>query len=169
MKPRSELVISPRLHQKLGEMTIDVYLDIDDERVASAVFAAVDELARIVGVDDIASGELQRGSFFRRSKATLQIALSDKSVQERLQLLERLFELWQVDPRQADIDQKTSNALSQVINSLHDVPRACIRFGSLLVIKYNDNSGGVLLARQLSQPEILALEKYPELQKILRL
>jgi hypothetical protein len=72
--------------------------------------------------------------------------------------------LWQIDPRQAEVDQRTSEAFERMINCLEKVPRACIRFGSLLIVKYPDGAGYVLLCRQLSQSEIGVFEKYPELQ-----
>lgn len=91
-----------------GQMEIDIYLDTDEESVASSVFIAIDALAKALGVEDIALTEIRRGSFIRRSKASLQAALSDAAVQQRLQSLERFIELWQVDPRQAEVDQRTS-------------------------------------------------------------
>ena len=147
-----------------NEMVIDIYLDTDDERVAAAVFAAVNELAEIIGIEEMAPGEVLHGSIFKRTKAKMQASLSERAVQQRLQTIERAVELWQVDSRQSEVDQRTSQALSTMINSLQDSPQACIRFGSLLIVKYQDPSGPILLCQALSQPEILALEKYPELQ-----
>jgi hypothetical protein len=146
------------------EIPLQFYLDTDSEAKAREVFAAIDNLANTIGIYNIEPAEIQRGSFTRRSKGVIASAFEDRSVQQRLQTVERLLELWQVDPRQADVDQRTSEALARVIESLNGVPRACIRFGSLLIVKYQDTSGDVLLRRQLSQPEIWAVEKYPELQ-----
>jgi hypothetical protein len=146
------------------QINVDVYLDTEDEEIANEVFAAIGALANAIGIYDILPSETEHGSILRRSKAMAASVFADKSVQQRLQTLERLLELWQVDPRQAEVDQRTSDALSRMISSLENVPRACIRFGSLLIVKYQDESGSVLLSRQLSQPEIWAFEKYPELQ-----
>jgi hypothetical protein len=145
-------------------MTIDVYLDTNDEIVASAVFEAVDELARLVGTQDIAPGEFRRGSIFRRTKATIRGDLTEQALQHRLKTLERSFKSQQVDSRQADMGQEIYNAVSLLIKNLENVPRACIRIGSLLIAKYREGSEDILLIRELSQPEIMALEKYPELQ-----
>ena len=148
----------------VGQMGIDIYLDTDEESVASSVFIAIDELAKAVGVEDTVLMEFRRGSFIKRSKASIQSGLSDAAVQQRLHSLERFVELWQIDPRQAEVDQRTSEAFARMINCLEKVPRACIRFGSLLIVKYPDGAGHALLCRQLSQSEIWAFEKYPELQ-----
>jgi hypothetical protein len=51
------------------QMEIDIYLGTDGESVASSVFAAIDALARTLGVDDIVLTEIRRGSIIRRSKA----------------------------------------------------------------------------------------------------
>ena len=54
--------------------------------------------------------------------------------------------------------------MSQLLTSLADIPQACIRVGSLLFIKYTDHTGPVILSRTLSQPEVRALERFPEIQ-----
>jgi hypothetical protein len=148
----------------MQELYVEVYLDTDDSETASAALRAVDRLARSIGAYKIDTIETRRGSIFRRSEARFASVFDGKSVQERLQSIERLVELWQIDPRQAQVDQQTADALAKVINSLETIPRACIRFGSLLIVKYEDAGHPVLLSRQLSQPEIWAFERYPELQ-----
>jgi hypothetical protein len=40
-----------------------------------------------------------------------------------------------------------------------------MRVGSILLIKFSDENGAVLLSRNLSQLEIRALERFPEIQK----
>jgi hypothetical protein len=151
--------------QRSADVGVDVYIDTDDKAVASEVFAAVDALAQVVGLGKPTVIELLRGSFLRRSKAAIQSALTEDAVQQRLKSLERAVELRLLDSRQAEADQRTGDALARVIHSLQNVPRTCIRFGSLLIVKYPDASGdSVLLARQLSEPEIWLFENYPELQ-----
>ena len=151
------------------EITIDVYLDTDDEAVTSAAFAALDDLARALGIEDMTPGGSWHGSIFTRFKGTIPSTPSERSVEERLLALERLLKSSGVnlrDPRQAGEDKAISTALSQLFNSLVDVPRVCIRYGPLLVVKYPDDSGeSVLLGRELSQSEREILEEHPELLK----
>jgi hypothetical protein len=75
------------------------------------------------------------------------------------------MELRYLDSAQADTDNKVADALSKIVSSLADVPSACVRAGSILLIKYPGPQGPVILTRNLSQLEISTLEKYPEIQK----
>ena len=75
------------------------------------------------------------------------------------------MELRYLDLAQADADNKVADALSKIVASLADVPSACVRAGSILLIKYPGPQGPVILTRNLSQLEINTLERYPEIQR----
>jgi hypothetical protein len=152
-------------YSKTRSLAIDVYLDTDDVEAARAALNAIDGLAYRLGAQDMEIIEYRDGSVFRRSIAKGASAFEKESIQQRLQSLERLIELWQIDQKQAQVDQQTADAVARVVSSLEAIPCACIRFGSLLIVKYEDNGRPILLSRQLSQPEIWAFERYPELQK----
>lgn len=70
-----------------------------------------------------------------------------------------------LDARQAQVDEKVAAAVSGLVNSFADVPRACVRVGSIFFVKYSGSSGPVVLARNLSQVEIRAMERFPEIQR----
>jgi nucleotide-binding universal stress UspA family protein len=143
----------------------DAFLDTDDSAVAAKVFAALDEVAQALGYEGPVDVELHRGSFFRRARAVLKNAVGSEEVRARLTKMERALELAGLDSRQADVDLKASQAIGNLIASLRDVPRACLRSGSILLIKYDGNDGPVILTRCLSQHEIHTLDKYPGIQK----
>lgn len=55
--------------------------------------------------------------------------------------------------------------MSEVLGALNDIPHACMRIGSLLLVKRTGPDGPVVLTRSLSPLEIRVLEKFPEIQK----
>jgi AcrR family transcriptional regulator len=147
------------------DATVTVYVDTEDQLAAERAFQAVDRLADALGLSEVTVTELIRGSFFRRARARIGEALDSRDFRERLAQIERGFELAQLDLRQSEVDQRTAAALKDVLESVEPIPRACIRIGSLLIAKYPDGAGApVLLVRQLSQKDIAAIDRYPELQ-----
>lgn len=149
-----------------AEISIVVYLDTEDDRVISGVLSRVDILRSLAGCGgperDIS---VQRGSIFRRSWAAVRRGLSSRDARDRLAKVERAIELRVLDQHQAQVDQMEAAAVNALIVALHNVPRACIRIGSILLVKYGNEAGEpIILVRNLSQAEIRALERYPEIQ-----
>jgi hypothetical protein len=144
---------------------IEAYVDTEDYDTAEKVFHALDDMLEAVGLiirpTDV---DIVRGSFWKRAKAELQQGVESDEVRIRLMKIERAIELAQIDRRQAEVDVQEAGAVSQLLTSLSEVPQACVRVGSLLLIKYTEPSGPVVLSRSLSQPEIYALERFPEIQ-----
>lgn len=79
--------------------------------------------------------------------------------------VERGFELAQLDLRQAEVNAKEAEAVNSLLAGLEDVPRACIRIGSVLLVKYVLHGEQVVLIRNLTQVEMHALGRYPEIQR----
>jgi len=156
-------------HSGLGEspadIAADIYLDTDDNEVIDEVLSRVDNLIEVMGYRQVGDVEVERGSIFRRSRAAAdQVADELKS---RLMKVERAFELAQLELRQADVDIREADAVNKLLASLENVPRACLRVGSLLVIKYPHPTVDepVVVVRNLSQLELHALSRFPEIQR----
>lgn len=147
-------------------ITVDAYLDTDERVVAQQVLDALDDIAKLLGYEGPVEEQWLDGSIWRRAKATRKSGRTSDELRQRLVKLERAIELRYVEARQAETDAKMSEAVDRLIKRLHDVPQACLRVGSILIVKYHDDRDGtpVLLTRSLSQLEIRALERYPEIQ-----
>jgi transcriptional regulator with XRE-family HTH domain len=143
---------------------VDVYLDTDDDETAERVFAAVERLLEVTGYDRSADEEVVRGSIWRRAITRLASGVTANEVRAQLAKAERAIELAEIDGRQADVDMKEASAVAELLDSLADVPQACIRVGALLLIKYTEPTGAIGLSRTLSQAEIRAIERFPEIQ-----
>jgi hypothetical protein len=147
------------------EIAVDIYLDTDDRDVAARVFDATDSLVRLLGFDGPFDEQVSYGSIFRRATAVARQAVTNEELLARLIKAERALELRYLERTQAEVDVKQAEAAQRLIGSLAEVPQACLRAGSLLLLKYQDAMGPVVLCRTLSQLELHALERYPEIQK----
>lgn len=145
-------------------VAVEAYLDTNERAVAQQVIDALDEVALLLGYEGPVEEQWFNGSIWRRARAVLKGGLTSDEVRSRLIKIERALELAYLDARQAEVDARTAEAVTQLIASLNGVPQACLRVGSILVVKYYDDGAPVLLTRNLSQLEIHALERFPEIQ-----
>ncbi|MBB4904285.1 hypothetical protein [Actinophytocola algeriensis] len=145
-------------------IAVEAYLDTDDVLVARAAFAALDDIVELLGYERPEQESIQRGSWWRRTTAKLKTWLTSDEVTKRRIKVERALELVTIDGRQADVDVRTAEAVARLIASLQDIPQGCLRAGSILVLKYQGDNGPVVMSRNLSQLEIRALERFPEIQ-----
>lgn len=149
----------------LGSVSVAVYLDTNDSEVANDVFSRVEELMSFIGYAAQNDAHVERGSIFRTSWAKLKILFSADELRTRLTKVERALELVAIDERQAAVDLIESQVVENLMEALNDVPEACVRIGSLLLVKTHSPKGIAVFARTLSQLEVRTLEKYPEIQK----
>jgi hypothetical protein len=148
-----------------GDISVAVYVDAKKGDVADRVIAAVDQLVDAMGYDGPLDEEIERGSIFRRSRAKAKQVLTSPELQTRLIKVERAIELAGLELNQAQVDQREADAVARLLSELRDVPRACVRAGSVVVAKFTTPDGPVILARTLSQIEVRAIEEFPEMQR----
>ncbi|HEY6785719.1 MAG TPA: hypothetical protein VI365_00250, partial [Trebonia sp.] len=156
---------SSLLGQMEDEIGVSIYLDTDDADTIARVILHVDELVEALGYDGPIDPAVERGSFIRNSWAKIKRSLTSEDVKEILIKAQRAAELRCLDAQQAEVDNKIADTLGKVIDSLSDVPSACIQAGSILIVKYSGPQGPVLMVRSLSQLEVRALERFPEIQR----
>lgn len=145
-----------------NEIPVSIYIDSDDPDEISAVVEGVQGLARVLGYVEVGEAEIRRGSFIRRSRAVAQQGMEE--LKSRLMKVERGLELAQLDLRQAEVDVKESEAVSNLLTALENTQRVCAQVGSVFVVKYVANGHQVVLVRNLTQLEMHALTSYPEIQ-----
>lgn len=148
------------------DRVVDVvaYLGTSDPDQADAILARIEELFVVAGGSELMISSVEEGSFFVKLRGLLSGAVSRRELRDRLAKLERGVELRLLDHVQAEVTDTTAKAFAAVKAELADIDVACIRIESLLVLKYPNAGHPILLVRTLSQPEIRALERYPELQ-----
>jgi hypothetical protein len=151
-------------NEGLDDLSVHIYLDTKDDEKIRQIIADTDRLVDLLGFDGPLEARIERGSIIRRSKATIKDGLTSSEVKARLANLEQALVLYGIDDKQAQVDAKFANVISALIEALKDVPNACIRAGSTFIIKYDNNGCPVLQNRKLTEIEIRALERYPEIQ-----
>jgi hypothetical protein len=155
--PKTELDESPE------HIDVITYLDTDDDDTINQVLTSIDNLVEVLGYEQGDDVEIERGSIFRRASATARQAADE--LKSRLAKAERALELAQLELRQAEVDAKEAQAVNALIISLQSTPRACMRVGSVLLVKYSINGEPVIIVRNLTQLELHALGRFPEIQK----
>jgi hypothetical protein len=154
-----------RPNDRADEISVAIYLDTDAADVAALCVRYVDELVEALGYNGPIDAVTESGSFIRHSWARIKRSLTSEEVTERLIKAERAVELRYLDSYQVEVDSKIADTVTKLVQSLEGVPNACIRAGSLLLIKYTRDERPVLLTRNLSQQEIKTLEKFPGIQQ----
>jgi hypothetical protein len=147
-------------------MQLVVYADIDEhtaewQRLSSASVA----VAEALGYARESQLPTEYGSVFQRA-FWRRIATSEEARQYEA-LLQQAFGLKAAMLNQAEVDSKQAAAAADLIGALAAVPTACIKVGSLLLIKYRDSpdTEPVVLVRSLSSREIQAIDRYPAILK----
>ena len=134
---------------------IDIYLDTNNSQEIFEVYDSVLRFAKSIGFEESIEFEAVKGSWFKRILAKSQAKLSSEEVQDRLKEAEYGIEVNTILKQQSEIDKNQSEALSNIITSLKDIPNAAIRIGALIVVKLTDEEGSVSLqTRTLSIKEL---------------
>jgi hypothetical protein len=147
------------------QVDVVAYLDTDDQSKIDATLDALENLADVLGYSEVRVIKQEGGSFWRRASAKAKEGFLSEEVQDRLAKIERAVDLAAIAVKQADVDERTANAVNGLIASLDGIPRACVRVGSILLVKYEQDGQPTILSRSLSAVEMRALEKYPGIQK----
>ena len=150
--------------KKTQTIPIDIYLDTNEPQEIFEVYDSVLNFAKSIGFDESVEFEAVKGSWFKRMLVKSQEKLSSEEVMDRLKEAEYGIEVNTILKQQSEIDRNQSEALSNIITSLKDIPNAAIRIGALVVVKLTDEEGAVSLqTRTLSIKELHLLNKKPEL------
>lgn len=145
-------------------LSVSIFLDTEDQGVIEQVLLTVDEIVDFLGYQDRTEIKYEHGSFIQQSRAKIKAFFYSPEVSDRAIKFERALELATLDIKQAEVDKRAGEVAAGLIEALKDVPNACIRAGSTVLIKYAVDGTPVIRSRQLSQLEIRAWEKYPEIQ-----
>ncbi|MER5389753.1 type I restriction endonuclease [Saccharopolyspora sp. NPDC002686] len=147
-------------------ISVDAYLVTADMMAAERVAAALDNLASFLGYSSPFEEEIYYGSIWRRAKGWIRAGIKSSDVQDRLVKIERAIEIKYLDARQAEADFKSAEAVSKIVDSLDGISEACLKVGSILIVKHPAQGGDPqILVRNLSQLEMRAFERFPEIQK----
>lgn len=137
----------------LDAMPVSIYLGEGDDHVA--VEAALGLLLAEVEVEMYNLEPPVEGSWFRRSLARVKSETSHLSAEKIAAEVERKIRMEVFDRQQASIDNQQATGAAALIAALQGEERACIRVGSLLVLKLN----GQVLVNNLTQYQLAWLER----------
>lgn len=135
-----------------------VYISEVPEGGVESVSAAINQFIENFGfeISDDFPGE--DGSWFKKWFVKTKDVVSQPEVKERLGKIERALELKGLGLPQAEIDAKQMGAISELNKSLENIPSAAFQVGSLLYVKIQIDGQSTVMARTLTQSEMIVLE-----------
>jgi hypothetical protein len=153
-----------RESSQIEEWGVYVYIDSSDEEKIGRVVGFTDELLGLLGFGSPFDIRVQKGSFIRISRVRRVKGDVTSEMRSRQASLERVAMLYAVDEKQAQVDAKFAAVVAGLVDALREVPNACIRAGATLLIKYEDSGRQFIQSRKLTDIEVQAIERYPEIQ-----
>jgi hypothetical protein len=157
--PRWGELADERLRDAGAEATFTVY--VPDSAESDHLVRAVEQLGRPMGYGDPFDALDERGSRWRRWRAKANAALQTETADKVAYALE----LAALRMRQAEVSATLATAAESLCRSLGDRELGIARAESVLVLKYPIDGKSAIIIRQLSTPEILVLERYPEIER----
>lgn len=149
-----------------ASIEVSAYLSTEDQVLADSVFRALDVLAGLLGYEDPHDELLESGSIFRSAKANLRRGIDSEEGLRYRAKLSQAIDLIAIGERQAKVNTAEAEAFARTMASLGDITSACVRIGSMLIVKYPDSRGSdMVLVRQLSALELRTLERFPGIQR----
>jgi hypothetical protein len=147
--------------ERAVQRPVAVTIYLSDEEDHQDVQQAVSDLLDAFGFELVESLPPIRGSWLRAFIAWTRRAVTSRELASRLQKVERAVELRALGKQQAEIDALQGTTVAQLLASLERTSEALIQIGSVLIIK----AGGVPVVRNLTQVELIHLERNPTLLK----
>ncbi|MEU5152927.1 hypothetical protein [Glycomyces sp. NPDC021274] len=144
---------APELASRAVAFEVSIYLGDGQEH--RAVEDAVEGLLTEADIVTFGRKPPEIGSWFRRFWARTQAGTAHLSAEQVAAELERKLRIEVFDKAQAVIDNQQATGAAALIAALQGERHACIRVGSLLVLKVN----GKLLVNTLTQYQLAWLER----------
>jgi hypothetical protein len=147
----------PSARPRTTDVLIQIYLA--DGRQHAEVEDAVTALMSGFGIASVYWEESVAGSWYRRIWG--QVEQSAPPLEEVVPKAVRAVEMKTLLSQQAGIDAAQGDALAKLISALAAENSAVIQMGSMLLVK----AKGVVMARNLTQLEMIQLERNPALMR----
>lgn len=121
---------------------------------------ALDELSSSIGFERSGEFPSEQGSWWKQIFYRTKDAVSQEGVQRKLTKVEQAIQTNYLDKPQAEANVHQAEAVSKLVDSLKEVPDACIQVGSLLMVKTTSVDGKpMVVARTLTAQELKLLEE----------
>ena len=140
-------------------LPVRVYIDDTPEGAVEDLTSAVTDLLHAFGFEISDEFPAIKGSWFQKIFAKSKDVLTQPEVVKRLEKIERAVEIAKISKPQAEADEKQAGAIAKLIKALEKTRNGAVQAGSVLVVKTTPSKGGpVIMARTLTQTEMIALE-----------
>lgn len=139
-------------------------IQLGEDWVGRRIKQALGAVCTAVGFEFYDEEPPQQGSWFQRFRFKTINLLSSAEVQERINKLERAFELKMIDGAQSKIDLDLSKATVELTRALQHVEIGIISVGSLFVVKNKTNGVSKIAILSLTQEQMNLVRQNPAMQ-----
>lgn len=148
---------------KIQFIPVDIYIDTNNSNEIFEVYSSVIDLLENIGFKKDIELDPIKGSWYKKLIAKSKEILTEEEVQNKLKEVEYALEV-KILKDQSEVDKNQSEALSNILKSVENIPNAAIKIGSLLVVKITSETGeATVQVRSLTILELHLLNKRPDL------
>ena len=150
--------------QDIQSIPVSIYLDTNRKTEITKAYSAVLDFLASINFAQAIDLKPVKGSWFKKLIADSKSVMTSQEVIDRLKEAEYGVEVNNILKPQSEVDKNHSEALSNILKSIENIPNAAIRIGSLLVVKITNKKEEVnIQVRTLTIKELHLLNKKPEL------
>ena len=156
--PRS-FGIEPSEYPLSRYLPIRIYLSENPNEKIPEIISFLGEFIDSMGflfVDEFPS---KNGSWWKSWFGKSKNAITSDELLDRLKKGERAIELAALDKAQSEVNKNNSEAAANLIGSLAEIDNAALQVGSLLIVKVTSGSTSSIHTRQLTNREMILLER----------
>ncbi|MDC7126800.1 MAG: hypothetical protein PQJ46_14610 [Spirochaetales bacterium] len=147
-------------------LPIRIYLSEDNEEHIRDIKKSMNELIQYIGFEYADDFPAEKGSWWKKWFAKSMDVLTQPEVVERLKKIEHGLEVYGSNKQQAENDKTHSEAVSNLIRSVENIPNVALQVGSILLVKITDEEkGSVIQSRTLTTNELMYLENNQSILK----
>ncbi len=144
---------------------VRVYFEEKSDNV-DKIFDTIIKYLNKNGFNSAVEFPVEHGSWFKKIILRTKDILSKKEVKERLEKVEKAIELEKITKVEAEANKMNMEGLALVISALGTQNEAAIQIGNIILVKTRKENGeSILVSKQLSDKEVISLEKSQLLQK----
>lgn len=146
-------------------LSTGIFLDTNDKKQIEKVRESITSLMVMIGFNGVNIVESKFGSWFGRIRYRSKYFLTKPEVKKKLDEIEFGLKTHLIEKQQSEIDKTLSEAVSNVLNSIKEIPNAAIKLSNILIIKTTIEDVPQIVIIKLTIEEMILIEKNPNLLK----
>jgi len=138
---------------------IKIYLSEYPGEYITEVITSINKFVESIGFSFVDEFPSKRGSWIKSWFGKSKEIMTHDDFKSRFEKAERALELAALDKVQSEVNKNNAEAASNLLKSLDSSDDAALQVGSMLLVKLTNNGKSAVVLRQLTNNEMILLEK----------